>query len=167
MDAHIRRAGESDAAAITDLYNFYVLRTAITFDLEPHTVEQRRAWLAQFGGAGRHQCFIAEAGGEVIGYACSTQFRTKAAYDPTVEATIYLKESRHKCGIGTALYAALFDALQHEDVHRAVAGITQPNPASIALHEKLGFVECGRFAEVGRKFDRYWDVVWYVKDFDA
>lgn len=166
MSALIRRAVASDVPGITDIYNHYVRETSITFDIEQHTVERRTAWFAQFRETGPYQCFVAEGEGALAGYACSTQFRPKAAYDTTVEVTIYLRHDRHGSGLGSALYGALFDALAGEDIHRAVAGVTLPNPVSIALHEKFGFVHRGSFAEVGRKFDRYWDVAWYLKDFD-
>ena len=66
-------------------------------------------------------------------------------------------------GLGTRLYAVLFDALAREAVHRALAGITLPNPVSVALHQRFGFTPIGIFREVGRKFDRYWDVQWFEK----
>jgi phosphinothricin acetyltransferase len=67
-------------------------------------------------------------------------------------------------GVGRALYDALFEALETEDVHRAYAGITLPNDASVGLHERFGFRPVGVFDEVGRKFGRYWSVGWYEKD---
>jgi phosphinothricin acetyltransferase len=69
-------------------------------------------------------------------------------------------------GLGTRLYHALFSALAGEDIHRAYAGVTTPNLASMALHERFGFREIGRFTEVGRKFDRWWDVVFLEKRFE-
>lgn len=166
MSASVRRAASSDVPAITDIYNHYVRETSITFDIEEHTIERRLAWFAQFRDTGPYQCFVAEHEGAVAGYACSTQFRPKAAYDTTVEVTIYLRPGQHGVGIGSALYQALFDALAAEDIHRAVAGITMPNDTSVSLHKKFGFVHRGSFSEVGRKFDRYWDVAWYLKDFN-
>ncbi|MEK7794524.1 MAG: N-acetyltransferase family protein, partial [Candidatus Hydrogenedentota bacterium] len=99
----------------------------------------------------------------VTGYAYTSQFRSKAAYDTTVEMTIYLAPEAVGRGIGSVLYATLFDALRDEDVHLAVAGITLPNEASIALHKKFGFEDVGVYHEVGRKFGKYWDVVWMEK----
>jgi len=99
----------------------------------------------------------------IVGYAGTHQFRTKKAYDTTVEATIYCAPDATGRGVGPALYAALFDALRGEDVRMAVAGTTLPNDASIALHERFGFRRVGELREVGRKFGRYWDVAWYEK----
>jgi phosphinothricin acetyltransferase len=76
---------------------------------------------------------------------------------------VYLDPNVFRMGIGTALYEVLFDALTDEDVHRAYAGITVPNPASFALHERFGFRQVGYYTEQGRKFDRYWDVAWFEK----
>jgi phosphinothricin acetyltransferase len=156
----IRRAREDDLAALTALYNHYIERTPITFDVEPYTVERRRAWLAGFAERGRHQLFVAEEGGRVVGWAGTLRFREKRAYDTTVEMTVYLAPDTTGRGLGAALYEALFAAIAGEDVHRAVAGITLPNDASIALHRRFGFTEVGVFREVGRKLGRYWDVLW-------
>jgi phosphinothricin acetyltransferase len=160
----IRRARIEDLPRLTQIYNHYVLNTPITFDLEPHTVEQRRkSWFAKFSNTGRHQLFAAEERGEVLGYAGTTGFRDKRAYDTTVETTIYCGPEATGRGLGSQLYAALFEALRGEDIRLAVAGITIPNDASIALHERFGFTPAGVMHEVGRKFDRYWDVAWYEK----
>jgi len=103
---------------------------------------------------------VAVEAGVVVGYAGTARFRAKAAYDTTVEATIYCAHDATGRGIGTKLYAALFDAIANEDINRIVAGITLPNDVSIALHERLGFRRVGIYSEVGRKFGRYWDVIW-------
>ena len=106
---------------------------------------------------------VAEHEGKSIGYACSMPFRAKQAYDPSVETSIYLAAPWTGRGLGRRLYAALFTALAGEDVHRAYAGITLPNAASVSLHEKLGFERVGLMREVGRKLGHYWDVAWYEK----
>jgi phosphinothricin acetyltransferase len=99
----------------------------------------------------------------VIGYASSSRFRTKAAYDTSVETSVYLAPDAVGRGVGSLLYEKLFKALEGEDAHRAYAGIALPNPASIGLHERFGFKRAGHFTEQGRKFGRYWDVAWYEK----
>lgn len=132
----------------------------MTFDLEPYTVERRRPWFEQFGPAGRHRLLVAEEDGLVLGYAGTTRFRVKPAYDPTVETTIYCSPDNTRKGLGSTLYAALFQAIANEDIHRIVAGFAMPNPASQALHERFGFKLVGIFRENGRKFGRYWDVAW-------
>jgi phosphinothricin acetyltransferase len=159
----IRRATESDLPALTAIYNHYVRETAITFDLEPYTAEARRPWLAAFGATGRHQIFVAEAAGQAVGWACTRQFRERRAYDPSAETSVYLAPDVQRRGLGTQLYMRLFEAVAGEDIHRFIAGITLPNEASIALHERFGFTRVGVMREVGRKFGRYWDVLWMEK----
>lgn len=164
MHTSIRNFQIEDIDALVHLYNRYIEETTITFDIEPYTVEQRSEnWLSHYDSAGRHRLLIAECDDKVVGYASSSQFRTKAAYDTSVETSIYIDMSFHARGIGTQLYTALFDVLRTEDVHRAYAGITLPNDVSVAIHEKFGFKQVGLFKEVGRKFGRYWDVAWFEK----
>jgi len=160
----IRPARESDLQALTSLYNHYVRETPITFDLRPFSVDERRAWFARFGETGRHRLQVSETAAGVNGFASSGGFRPKAAYDTTVETTLYLAPEATGVGLGTRLYAALFESLESEDVRLAVAGITLPNPASIALHERFGFEPVGIFRQVGYKFERYWDVQWVQKE---
>ena len=159
----IRSARVEDLPAIVALYNHYIENTPITFDLEPHRVDQRQPWFDSFSGTGRHRLLVAELKGTVVGYACSHQFRAKAAYDTSVETSVYLAPEAVARGLGSALYSELFARLEAEDLHRAYAGITLPNEASVALHERFGFVELGVFREVGRKFGQYWDVLWLEK----
>ena len=162
----IRGATEGDLPALTELYNHYIAHTSITFDTEIYTVETRREWFSHYSDSGRHRLLVAEGiDGNLLGYASSSKFRPKAAYDTSVETSVYVAESAHGLGVGTALYAALFAILSTEDVHRAVAGVTIPNEKSLALHTKFGFRQVGVMTEVGRKFDRYWDVMWLEKAF--
>ena len=156
------RAGRSeDLPALTDIYNHFVEHTHVTFDLEPFTVDQRREWFSHYAETGRHRLLVAEAAdGAIVGYATSGRFRDKPAYDPSVETTVYCSPSMTGQRIGSALYAALFEALQGEDVHRAYAGVALPNNGSLALHQRFGFTEIGTFREVGRKFGKWWDVTW-------
>jgi phosphinothricin acetyltransferase len=134
----------------------------------PLSMEQRRAWYSHLAATGPHRLLVAVEpagdGDRVLGYASSHPFRPKQAYETSVETSIYLAPSAVGQGVGTVLYAALFDALAGEDLHRAYAGIGIPNDASIALHERFGFTRVAYFTEQGRKFGRYWDVAWYEKE---
>ena len=156
----IRLAVRGDLPRLTEIYNYYVVNTPITFDLEPVTVEQRVRWYEEHTGAGRHQLFVAHDAGLVVGWAGTGPFRDRAAYDTSVETSIYCAHDAKGRGIGAVMYRALFNALKNEDINRILAGITIPNEASIKLHRKFGFTDVGVFTECGRKFDRYWDVVW-------
>ncbi|HSC17543.1 MAG TPA: GNAT family N-acetyltransferase [Rhizomicrobium sp.] len=164
-DIEIRRAKSADVSALLEIYNHYILKTPITFDIEPRTLAQRRDWLDHFAAAGRYQCFVASVGGETIGWACSTKFKEREAYATSVETSVYCAPGFTGRGIGRQLYATLFEALKGEDIHRAYGGITQPNEASNRLHLALGFRLIGTYGEVGRKFGRYWDVAIYERLF--
>ena len=159
----VRPARDLDLARITEIYNHYVIHTPVTFDLEPVSVENRRTWFAQFADGGSHRLLVAEDDGVVLGYAGTHQFRTRAAYDTTVETTVYCAPEATGRGIGTLLYNALLHAIRDEDLRVAIAGTTLPNDASVALHKRSGFTLVGVMHDVGRKFDRYWDVAWYEK----
>ena len=156
----IRPAARTDWARITEIYNHYVLTSAITFDLEPFTVEQRVAWFEEHAAGGRYRLLVAAEDQQVVGYASTGRFRGKAAYDTTAEASIYCAPEAVGRGIGSALYRELFTALAGEDLNRIVAGITLPNQASVVLHRAFGFIQVGVFSQNGRKFNRYWDVAW-------
>jgi phosphinothricin acetyltransferase len=157
---HIRAATKSDLPRLTEIYNHFVINTAVTFDLDPYTVERRAGWFEQFGASGRYRLLVAEDESGVLGYAGTTRFRPKAAYETTVETSIYCAPDAVRKGIGSALYSGLFEALAGEDIRRIVAGYTLPNPGSAALHARFGFKQVGIFHENGRKFGRYWDVAW-------
>lgn len=163
MPLAIRFASIDDLARLTDVYNHYVLNSHVTFDLESVTLEERREWFAQFAVAGPHRLLVAEENGIAVGYAGSFRFRTRKAYEATIETTVYCAPEAVGRGIGSALYGALFESLRGEELHVAIGAIAVPNPPSIALHERFGFALAGVMHEVGRKFDRYWDVAWYEK----
>ena len=159
----IRPSVIDDLPSLTDMYNHYILHTAITFDIEPYTVESRKVWYSQFAETGRHQLLVAEFNNEVIGFACSAPFKQKQAYETSVEVSIYLKPDRQGQGVGKRLYEALFKALENEDVHRAYAGISLPNEASRTIHQMFGFTSVGIYREAGRKFGKYWDIEQFEK----
>lgn len=159
-EIRIRAANAADLPRLVEIYNQYVVNTPVTFDVEPYTVERRTPWFEQFALTGRYRLFVAEENNAVVGYAGTTRFRPKAAYETTVETTIYCSPDTVGRGIGSRLYSALFEAIANEDIRRIVAGYTLPNPASAKLHERVGFKPVGIFTENGRKFGRYWDVAW-------
>ncbi|MFI2368445.1 GNAT family N-acetyltransferase [Streptomyces sp. NPDC018833] len=167
VDVQVRAGVEADLAALTDIYNHYVRETAITFDTAEFTPGQRRPWLHSHPQDGPHRLLVArDAARGVLGYATSSPFRPKPAYSTSVEVSVYLAPEAAARGIGTMLYKALFAALESEDVHRAYAGIAQPNEPSNRLHARFGFRHVGTYEQVGRKFGRYWDVAWFEKPLD-
>jgi phosphinothricin acetyltransferase len=162
-DVVIRPVRPSDLPALLDIYNHYVVNTPITFDLEPRTLAQRQEWLGQFSATGRYRCFVAARGETPIGWACSARFKEKAAYDTSIETSIYLAPGEGGKGLGRRLYETLFEALKGEDIHRAFGGVTLPNEASVAVHKSVGFEQIGTYREIGRKFGKYWDVALYLR----
>ena len=156
---NIRTAVVSDLPAITRIYNHYVENSHATFDVGVFSASDRQPWFDQFDG-GRYQCWVAEVAGQMLGYACSMPFKAKAAYQTSVEVSVYVAADSHRRGVGSALYQRLLPSLEAQDLHRAYAGIAQPNEPSMALHAANGFEQAAHYREVGRKFDRYWDVIW-------
>lgn len=162
----VRNAGPGDYARIVEIYNHYVLQSAATFDLRPFSVGERAPWFASFSDDGPHQLLVATAAtdrGQVVGYAYSTQFNPRPAYEVSVETTVYVDPGRLAAGIGTTLYVELFRRISNCKLHGAYAGITLPNDASERLHLKFGFRRIGIETEVAYKFDRYWSVGRYER----
>ena len=158
----IRPAVDADLPRLTEIYNHYIVHTPFTFDVEPFTVERRReTWFRRYAPTGPHRCLVAAHDGDCVGFTFSSPYRPKRAYATSVETSVYYAPGETGRGIGRQLYEALFAALAEEDLHRAFAQITRPNGPSERLHRRLGFELAGVWPEVGRKFDRYWDVaVW-------
>ena len=163
----IRDIDSDDLAAVTSIYNHYVIHTAVTFDTETFSTEQRQNWLAQFQPATRHQCLVLESQGNILGYASSARFRPKPAYDQSVETTIYLAPNALGHGYGQLLYEQLLNNLREQPIHRAYGIIALPNNASVELHRRLGYQEIGILHQVGYKFGKYHDTLWLENRFDT
>lgn len=166
MTAHpetrIREAVAHDAAAFCAIYNHYVAHSVATFELDPVADDDMRARIAEVQGHGLPWLAV-ESAGDVAGYAYATRWRTRAAYRHSVESSVYLAPEATGRGLGRALFIALLDALRPLGVHAVIGGIALPNPASIALHEALGFDQVAHFRETGRKFGRWIDVGYWQR----
>ncbi len=152
----IRACLISDAARICDIYNHYVRETVITFEEE--AVSEREMTERIRDVTARWPWLVAEENGLVTGYAYASAWKTRSAYRFAVESTVYVAAEHLGRGLGTQLYRALIAALRSRHVHYVTGGIALPNPASVALHERLGFRKNGHFSEVGFKLDRWVDV---------
>lgn len=152
----IRASTAADAAAIADIYNYYVRETVVTFEETPVSAAEMARRMADIGES--FPWLVCEEGGAVVAYAYASRWKSRSAYRFSVESTVYVDEKHHGRGIGSEVYAALLAQLRRCGFHTAVGGIALPNPESVALHEKLGFREMAHFAEVGWKFDRWVDV---------
>jgi phosphinothricin acetyltransferase len=161
----IRAGKPDDLNRLVEIYNHYVVNTHATFDTSELLPAQRAAWIGGFSSVGSYRLLVAEMDDRIIGYACSSRFKERPAYDTSVETTIYMAADEWGNGHGTELYSALIDRLNAEpSVHRAYGIIALPNDSSVALHEKLGFNLIGTCHEVGYKFGQYWDVGWFEKE---
>jgi len=155
--ALIRAATHADATAIGAIYDHYVRETVVTFEETEVGADAMATRIADVQSRGL-PWLVVECDGRVAGYAYAGPWKARSAYRHTVESTIYLAPAYTGRGLGPPLYRALVDALRACGTHTVIGGIALPNAASIALHEKAGFRPIGRFAEVGRKFDRWIDV---------
>jgi L-amino acid N-acyltransferase YncA len=153
----LRAASSADAAAIAAIYAPYVTDSFVSFETEPPTVEEVRARIEACGD--RYPWLVAEdLGGTILGYAYATAFRPRLAYRYAVETTVYLAAGAGGRGIGHALYGSLIATLEAQGFAQAIGAVTLPNPASVRLHQKLGFVQAGIYRQVGYKMDRWLDV---------
>ena len=157
-----RPATEADAAAITRVYNPAVEHTTATFDTDPQSVETRLEWLRTHDDP-RHPVIVAESEGEVVGWASLSMWSDRCAYAASVEASTYVDDSHLGRGIGRLLSEAVLETGRAAGVHAVLARICTENVASIRMSKKLGFTEVGVLHEVGRKFDRWLDVMMLEK----
>lgn len=153
----IRTAQPSDAESIARIYNHYVLNTVITFEEAPVTAAEMATRLADVHSSSL-PWLVVEENGNVAGYAYATKWKGRSAYRYSVECTVYLALECIGRGYGSRLYEVLFAELRNSGLHAVIAGITLPNVASVALHEKFGMSKVAHFQEVGFKFGRWLDV---------
>ncbi len=153
----IRPATPDDAAAIIGIYNHYVLDTSVSFEEQAVSAARMAERVAGVQALGL-PWLVLEQGGQILGYAYANKWKERSAYRFSVETTVYLAPDAGRQGLGSQLYAALFPLLRACGIHSAIAGITLPNVASVALHEKFGMKKVAHFEEVGLKFGRWLDV---------
>ena len=158
----IRDATADDALAIVTIYNHYVLTTTISFEDQAVTQAEMQQRIADVQRGGL-PWLVAEENGAVVGYAYATKWRVRHAYRFSVESSVYLAPDSAGKGWGTALYQQLLARLSANGYHLVIGGIAQPNAASVALHEKMGFEKVALFREVGFKFGRWIDVGYWEK----
>jgi len=155
----LRSCTPEDAARICDIYNHYVRETVVTFEEAAVSEADMAQRIAET--TSRLPWLVWEEAGKILGYACATPWKVRAAYRHAVEASIYLAHDATGRGLGTQLYKALIADLRQRDLHCVIGGAALPNPASVALHERLGFIKVAEFREVGFKFGRWVDVAYW------
>ncbi len=162
MALRVRSAIGADAAACAEIYRPYVLDTVISFEAEPPTVDEMAARIA--AARVTHEWLVLEVDGDFAGYAYAHQFNPRAAYQWSVETSIYVARNRHRLGGGRMLYGELLSRLAARGFRRAFAGIAQPHEASNAFHQTFGFRPVGHYQRVGWKLGAWHDVQWWQFD---
>jgi phosphinothricin acetyltransferase len=162
---HVRAAALTNLPAVAAIYTHYTLRTTTTVNTEVRTPREWRERFEANVAGGRHHLLVAEVAGTVAGFVETQRFRPKPAYDRSVELSVYVAPDRVGHGIGAALYEELFARLRDDEtMHRAFAIIALPNDASVAFHERQGFIHRGTLSEAGYKFGGYLDISYYERE---
>jgi L-amino acid N-acyltransferase YncA len=157
--AIIRLATERDAEQIAAIYAPNVTGSIISFEFEPPTVDEMRRRIE--ATLKRYPWLVCERQGQVLGYTYAGAHGSRAAYQWSVDVSVYVHGDARRMGVGRALYASLFAALDLQGFYNAYAGATLPNPASVGLHESVGFRRVGVYRGVGYKLGAWHDVVWW------
>ncbi len=158
MSPTIRLATVADLSAINDIYNYYVHRSTCTYQLEPEPLEGRQAWFTAHPSE-KYPVTVAEVDGQIIGWGSLSKFRDRAAYEGTVEASVYIRHDYHRRGLGRALLTDLIERARAIGYHTLVGGCSADQTASLRLQESLGFTRVAHFKEVGYKFGQWLDVI--------
>ena len=157
----IRKATVNDASAIAIIYNHYILNSTFTFEEE---VVDESIIIKRLCANEKHQWWVYEEDGKILGYAYPSIWKARTAYRFTVESSLYINLDNQKRGIGTKLYNKLIQALKKEGFHVILAGISLPNDISIFFHEKIGFKKVAHLKDVGFKFEKWIDIgYWELK----
>jgi phosphinothricin acetyltransferase len=164
MSIAVRDATIEDLPSVAAIYTHYTLRTTTTFNIEVRTPREWRERFQAHIVEGPYQLLVAVEDDAVLGYVETQQFRPKPAYARSVEISVYVSPDALGRGIGAVLFEALFARIDADPrFHRAFSIIALPNDASIALHERFGFVYRGTLTEAGYKFGQYLDVSYYER----
>lgn len=161
----IRLAAPFDAAAIAAIYNYYVEATTITFEETAVEADDMAKRIDHVGAI--LPWYVAEREGAVVAFAYATPWRTRSGYRFSVESTVYVSPGFARQGIGRQLYTTLIADLRARGMQVVLGGIAQPNPASVCLHEGLGFEKVAHFKRVGRKFGEWIDVGYWELELET
>jgi phosphinothricin acetyltransferase len=162
MPSLLRIAEPADASGILAIYAPYCDSSTVSFEIAAPTESQMAERIAVT--LRDYPWLVCEVDGQIAGYAYASRHRERAAYRWMVEVTVYVSDAHRRRGVGRALYTSLFAILAGLNFYKAFAGITLPNPASVGLHESLGFTPIGVYPAVGYKLGRWLDVGWWQLD---
>jgi phosphinothricin acetyltransferase len=157
----LRLARATDAPGIHEIYGPIVTGTAISFELTVPSVDAMAERVTALQE--RYPWLVVDDAGQIAGYAYGSAHRSRAAYGWSTDVSVYVHPAAHRRGVGRALYAALLELLRHQRFEQAFAGIALPNPASVGLHEAMGFSPVGVYRDVGWKLGRWHDVGWWQR----
>lgn len=149
----------SDLGQLTEIYNWAIENTTATFDLVRQSEADRTGWFTSHEGI--YPLIVAELDNKAVGYCSLSKFREKEAYVKTVEISVYIHPAYQGRGIGKALVKEILDRAVKLKHHVIMAGITAGNGASVKMHERFGFEQCAHMKEVGKKFGKWQDVLFY------
>lgn len=152
----VRTATPSDAKAITDIYNYYILETISTFQEKPIAPEEIQSKIESL--LPNYPWLVYEVDYEILGYAYVTPWKAREAYRNSIESSVYVASGHAGKNIGSHLYKELIKRVRKTNYHVIIGGISLPNDASISLHEKFGFEKVAHFKEIGYKFGKWIDV---------
>lgn len=164
----IRDASVADAKRLLEIYDYYVRKTAITFEYETPSIEEFTARMEKI--MKRYPYLVAERDGQIVGYSYAGVFKDRAAYDWSCETTIYIDHNERKSGLGRMLYEALEEKLKEIGILNLYACIGYPieedeylTKNSAEFHAHLGYTKVGEFHKCGYKYGRWYDMIWMEK----
>jgi L-amino acid N-acyltransferase YncA len=155
----LRDATAADLPAISAIYNYYVLHSTCTYQIDPETLADRQAWFAVHS-PDKYPVVVAELDGQIVGWGSLTKFHARAGYAPTAEPSVYIAREFHRQGLGRTILQNLIDRARIAQFHTLIGGASADQSASLELQESLGFTGVGHLKEVGQKFGQRLDVVY-------
>ena len=167
MSIYIRPAQTTDIPAILAIYNDAVLNTTASYDYEPSTLQQRTLWYEQHQQQGFPVLVAVNEADTVVGWGSLSKFREKIGYQFSVEHSVYVDAAQRRQGTGRLILQALIEAAQAMGKHTMIGGVDASNEASLCLHRSLGFEQAAHFKQVGYKFDRWLDLVFFQRSLEA
>jgi len=155
----LRLATESDLQVINEIYNYYVLRSTCTYQIDPESMEDRLAWFRDHP-PDKYPVLVATNEEEIVGWGSLSRWRPRAAMAPTVEVTVYIRHDMHRQGIGKLILDDLIERARRLGFHSVIGSVSADQMASIALQESLGFQRVAHLSQVAFKFGNWLDLLY-------
>ena len=165
---YIRKVNENDIERLVEIYSYYVENTAISFEYNPPTIEEFKYRVDKLSK--KYPYLVAQIDGRVVGYVYASAYNTREAYNWTVTMSIYVDKDYKRCKIGSALYEAIEEKLKEQGIVNMMAAVAYVEKEdeyltqdSYKFHIKNGYIKVGQMKKVGKKFDRWYDLLWLQK----